>query len=63
MTTTGHKPVVLEDDPRLIVKDIKYHGETGDVLAYFVRPKRDEKLAGVIVIHENRGLFPILGML
>jgi len=50
--------VVPKDDPRLYVENIKYPGETGDVLAHFARPKGDEKLPGVIVIHENRGLNP-----
>ncbi len=50
--------VVADDDPRLHVKDIKYPGETGDVLAHFARPKGEKKLPGVIVIHENRGLNP-----
>jgi carboxymethylenebutenolidase len=50
--------VVPRDDSRLHVEDIKYPGETGDVLAHFARPKGDKKLPGVIVIHENRGLNP-----
>jgi len=50
--------VVPEDDSRLHVENIKYPGETGDVLAHFARPKGDAKLPGVIVIHENRGLNP-----
>ena len=50
--------VVPKNDPRLYVENIKYPGETGDVLAHFARPKGDEKLPGVIVIHENRGLNP-----
>jgi carboxymethylenebutenolidase len=50
--------VVPKDDPRLHVENIKYPGETGEVLAHFARPKGDEKLPGVIVIHENRGLNP-----
>ena len=49
---------ISKEDPRLYVEDIKYPGETGDVLAHFARPKGDEKLPGVIVIHENRGLNP-----
>ncbi len=49
---------VLREDSRLYVEDIKYPGETGDVLAHYARPKGDEKLPGVIVIHENRGLNP-----
>lgn len=50
--------IVSEDDSRLRLEDIKYSGETGDMLAHFARPKGDEKLPGVIVIHENRGLNP-----
>jgi carboxymethylenebutenolidase len=50
--------VVPKDDPRLHVENIKYPGETGDVLAHFARPKGDNKLPGVVVIHENRGLNP-----
>jgi carboxymethylenebutenolidase len=50
--------VVPKNDPRLYVENIKYPGETGDVLAHFARPKGDNKLPGVIVIHENRGLNP-----
>jgi carboxymethylenebutenolidase len=46
--------VVPRDDSRLHVEDIKYPGETGDVLAHFA----DKKLPAVIVIHENRGLNP-----
>jgi carboxymethylenebutenolidase len=33
-------------------------GETGEVRAYLARLKGDEKLPGVVVIHENRGLNP-----
>jgi carboxymethylenebutenolidase len=50
--------VVPKDDSRLYVEDIKYPGETGDMLAHFAKPKGDAKLPGVIVIHENRGLNP-----
>ena len=49
---------VPEDDPRLQVENIKYPGETGEVLAHLARPKGEAKLPGVIVIHENRGLNP-----
>ena len=48
--------IVPEDDPRLHTGAIKYPGETGEVLASLARPKGDDKLPGVIVIHENRGL-------
>ena len=50
--------VVPKNDPRLQTDNIKYPGATGDVRAYFARPKGDEKLPGVVVIHENRGLNP-----
>lgn len=49
---------VPREDPRLDVEDIKYPGETGDVLAHYARPKGDEKLPGVVVIQEIWGLVP-----
>ena len=48
--------ITAKDDARLKIENIKYAGETGEVWAYFVRPKGDAKLPGVVVIHENRGL-------
>lgn len=50
--------IVPEDDPRLHTESILYPGETGEVRAYLARPKGEEKLPGIIVIHENRGLQP-----
>lgn len=50
--------VVPEDDPRLQTESIQYPGETGKVQAFLARPKGEEKLPGIIVIHENRGLQP-----
>lgn len=50
--------VVSKDDPRLQTSTMKYPGATGDIRSYFARPKGDEKLPGVIVIHENGGLVP-----
>ena len=47
-----------KEEPRLYVEDVKYVGETGDIHAHLARPKRDTKLPGVIVIHENVGLVP-----
>ncbi len=52
------KPVVPENDSRLVVNDMMYPDETGSIRAYFARPKGDRKRAGVVVIHENRGLVP-----
>jgi carboxymethylenebutenolidase len=48
--------IVAKDDPRLHTEYINYPGVTGEVRAYFARPKADGKLPGVVVIHENRGL-------
>ncbi|MCX6569548.1 MAG: dienelactone hydrolase family protein [Candidatus Aminicenantes bacterium] len=50
--------VVAKDDPRLETGYIEYPGATGKVRAYSARPKGADKLSGVIVIHENRGLNP-----
>jgi carboxymethylenebutenolidase len=50
--------IVPKDDPRLHTEYIKYPGGTGEVRANLVKPRGDEKLPGVIVIHENRGLNP-----
>lgn len=50
--------VVPKDDPRLVTEYIKYPAESGEMRAYQARPKGAGKLAGVIVIHENRGLNP-----
>jgi carboxymethylenebutenolidase len=50
--------IVAKDDPRLHIEYVTYPGETGDVQAYLARPNGEEKLPGVIVIHENRGLQP-----
>jgi carboxymethylenebutenolidase len=48
--------ITAKDDARVIGENMKYAGETGEVRAYFARPKGDTKLPGVVVIHENRGL-------
>jgi carboxymethylenebutenolidase len=48
--------LVAKDDPRLYTEYINYPGATGEIRAYFARPKADGKLPGVVVIHENRGL-------
>jgi len=50
--------VVAKDDSRLKLESVKYPGETGEMRAYFARPKGIGKYPGVIVIHENRGLTP-----
>lgn len=50
--------IVPEGDTRLHTEYVTYPGETGDVRAYLSRPRGEEKLPGVIVVHENRGLQP-----
>jgi carboxymethylenebutenolidase len=49
---------VAAGDSRLNAEHITYPGATGEVRAYFARPKGNVKLPGVVVIHENRGLNP-----
>lgn len=51
-------PLVPPDDPRLETGYVKYAIEGGEMRAYSAKPKGAGKLAGVIVIHENRGLVP-----
>ena len=48
--------MVAKDDARLEAGYIDYDGPAGKVRAYRARPKGAKKLAGVIVVHENRGL-------
>ena len=50
--------IVPKDDPRLMTGHIKYAGASGEVRAYLARPKGDEKIPGVVVIHERSGLAP-----
>ena len=48
--------IIPKGDSRLIDEYIKYSGATGEMRAYFSSPKGDEKLPGVVVIHEIWGL-------
>jgi carboxymethylenebutenolidase len=50
--------IVPKDDPRLETAYVEYPCGTGKMRAYSAKPKGAGKLAGVIVIHENRGLNP-----
>jgi carboxymethylenebutenolidase len=45
---------VSEDE--LFTERISYPGAKGMMQAYIARPKKEEKYAAVMVIHENRGL-------
>lgn len=48
--------IVAPNDPRLLSELAQFPGRAGNVKAYLSRPKDGNKLATVIVIHENRGL-------
>jgi carboxymethylenebutenolidase len=50
--------IVPEDDPRLVTGTATYEVGGVTMSGYLARPKGDEKLPSVIVIHENRGLNP-----
>ena len=50
---------IPEDDTRLASGWITYRGQSGDIRGYLVAPRSGPaKRAGVIVVHENRGLTP-----
>jgi carboxymethylenebutenolidase len=46
--------MVAEGDPRVASQTLTFQGGSG----YLVRPAKDGKYPGVIVVHENRGLNP-----
>ena len=48
--------IIDKNDPRLDTKSITYPTPNGEMMAYVARPKGEEPLPAVIVIHENRGL-------
>ena len=50
--------IVPEDDSRLVTGMATYEVDGVTMSGYLARPKGDEKLPAVIVIHENRGLNP-----
>jgi carboxymethylenebutenolidase len=53
---------VSKDDPRIktVRITIDSPGGNGSIKCYAARPATDDKLPGVIVIHENRGLNPYI---
>jgi carboxymethylenebutenolidase len=55
-TNSARAQIVPKHHARLIAESLKYPGETGEIRAYFAKPKGDARLPGVLVIHENRGL-------
>src|SRR6476646_5839076 len=51
----AHAATVHDDE--LFTEHITYHG-ADDMQAYVARPKKEDKYAAIVVIHENRGLNP-----
>jgi carboxymethylenebutenolidase len=54
----GSAQLTAKDDSRLAAESISYPAETGEMKAYFARPRGGGKYPGIVVIHENRGLNP-----
>jgi carboxymethylenebutenolidase len=54
----AHAALVPPGDARLESAYVNYPGATGDVRAYWVEPKGTGKRAGIVVVHENKGLNP-----
>ncbi|MFH1966037.1 MAG: dienelactone hydrolase family protein [Acidobacteriota bacterium] len=48
--------IIDKNDPRLETRSITYPTPNGQMMAYVARPKGEDPLPAVIVIHENRGL-------
>jgi carboxymethylenebutenolidase len=46
------------DDAGLTTSYVEYPGASGTMRGYWARPKGEQTLPGVVVIHENRGLNP-----
>ena len=55
-TNSAEAQIVAKDDERLHTETVLYPAETGNMIAYWARPKGQEKLPCVIVIHEIFGL-------
>ncbi|HTS45739.1 MAG TPA: dienelactone hydrolase family protein [Puia sp.] len=54
----AHAETISQQDDRLITERITYPGDDCTMKGYVARPKENGKYAGVVVIHENRGLNP-----
>src|ERR1044071_7170005 len=51
--------IVPPDDSRVVAEEVTFPGAEGNMSGYLVTPaKAAGKLAGIVVIHENRGLNP-----
>ncbi|MGH7087724.1 MAG: dienelactone hydrolase family protein, partial [Stellaceae bacterium] len=49
---------VKADDPRIETARVTYPGSAGTMQAYAARPRGSDKLPGILVIHQNRGINP-----
>lgn len=49
---------IADNDPRLDTKRIRFPGASGELKAYLATPKTSGPHAGVVVVHQNRGLNP-----
>ncbi|HEV8635057.1 MAG TPA: dienelactone hydrolase family protein, partial [Chloroflexota bacterium] len=49
---------VPEGDPAVDAKKVEFDGEAGKLFGYLARPKAAGSYAGLVVVHENRGLVP-----
>jgi carboxymethylenebutenolidase len=56
--TIGAGTSVAEDDPAIQAQAVTYPGPAGELKGYLARPRTGGPSAGLIVIHENRGLVP-----
>jgi carboxymethylenebutenolidase len=54
----AHAATIPQQDDRLETSYVTYAVEGGTMRAYQARPKKKGKYAGVVVVHENRGLNP-----
>jgi len=54
------KPMVDPNDPAIKVEELKYTARGFEQFAYLARPAGNASAAGIMVIHENRGLQPYI---
>lgn len=49
-------PGVATTDPAVIATDVRFPGPASELLGYLARPRAEGARAGILIIHENRGL-------
>jgi carboxymethylenebutenolidase len=52
----GATLAVRADDPAIRAENVQFSGPAGPVFGYLARPSTQGRRAGVLVVHENRGL-------